>query len=57
MMAGSRADEGEEQEHLESGMLALQQAEQALDPDRVEGARLVVHNREERNVCDDYHFF
>jgi GNAT superfamily N-acetyltransferase len=46
-MVRIRAYQSEDQERLEACILELQNFEQALEPDRVEGARIVARNREE----------
>jgi GNAT superfamily N-acetyltransferase len=46
-MPSIRAYQAEDQECLEACILELQNFERTLEPDRVEGAQMVVRNREE----------
>ena len=46
-MVRIREYQSEDQERLEACILELQNFEHALEPDRVEGARIVARNREE----------
>jgi ribosomal protein S18 acetylase RimI-like enzyme len=46
-MVSIRAYQSEDQERLEACILELQNFEHALEPDRVEGARIVARNRED----------